>query len=102
MKTKLVLIACLFALISFNACKQKQQPAAGEKVNANKTLTLSVGGMECTGCENTITEAVSPLEGVKKVTATFKDSTVVVEIDSTVVSLDKIKEAIENEGYTLH
>ncbi len=72
-------------------------PAA--TVVANKTMTLAVEGMTCTGCENTIQETVTKLAGVANVKASHLDSTAVVSFDSTQVSIAAIGDAITEAGY---
>ena len=66
---------------------------------ANKTVTLAVEGMTCTGCENTISEAVTKVAGVSTVKASHLDSTAVVSFDSTQTSISAIGDAITQAGY---
>lgn len=66
---------------------------------ANKTMTLAVEGMTCTGCENTIQETLTQLTGVSSVKASHLDSTAVVSFDSTQVSVAAIGDAITEAGY---
>ncbi len=63
-----------------------------------KTM-LKVEGMSCSHCENAIKKAVGALDGVSSVTVDLKGKTVTVEYDGTKVSLDKIKNEIEDQGY---
>lgn len=60
---------------------------------------LKVEGMSCSHCVNTVTKAVGGLEGVSNVEVDLDAKTVTVEYDDDKVSLDNIKEAIEDEGY---
>lgn len=66
---------------------------------ANKTVTLAVEGMTCTGCENTIQEAITKIAGVTSVKASHLDSTAVVSYDSTLTSLSAIGNAVTEAGY---
>lgn len=66
---------------------------------ANKTMTLAVEGMTCTGCENTLQETVTKLAGIATVKASHIDSTAVVSFDSTQVSIAAIGDAITEAGY---
>lgn len=63
-----------------------------------KELLLNVEGMHCGGCEKRIQNAVSDIEGVESVTASFEAGTVKVtlnkDIDEKVIS-----EAIEDIGF---
>jgi len=66
---------------------------------ANKTMTVAIEGMTCTGCENTIQEAITKIEGVTSVKASHLDSTAVVSFDSTQTSITVIGDAITEAGY---
>ena len=55
-------------------------------------MEFSVSGMSCGGCEGKITKALNEISGVKKVTASASDGTVIVKVkgvESQVIS-DKI------------
>ena len=55
-------------------------------------LEFSVSGMSCGGCEGKITKALNEIPGVKKVTSSASDGTVIVKVkgvESQVIS-DKI------------
>ncbi|GHU55468.1 copper chaperone CopZ [Clostridia bacterium] len=58
---------------------------------------INVEGMMCEHCVKAVTGAVSPLDGVAKVDVDLAAKTVTVEYDK--ISLEKIKEAIEEQGY---
>ena len=64
-----------------------------------KNVTLNVEGMSCSHCVNAVTKAVSALEGVSGVNVDLEGKTVTVDFDADQVSLESIKEAIEEEGY---
>ena len=66
---------------------------------ANKTVTLAIEGMTCTGCENTISEAVGKIAGVATIQASHLDSTAVVSYDSTLTTVSAIGAAITDAGY---
>lgn len=66
---------------------------------ANKTVTLAIEGMTCTGCENTIQEAVTKVPGVAEIKASHLDSTAVVSFDTTKTSISAIGDAINEAGY---
>ncbi len=56
-------------------------------------------GMSCSHCVNAVTKAVGGLDGVVTVDVKLEENTVTVEYDAGKVSLDSIKETIEEEGY---
>ena len=66
---------------------------------ANKTVTLAIEGMTCTGCENTIQEAVTKIDGVNSIKASHLDSTAVVSFDESKTSIAAIGDAINEAGY---
>jgi copper chaperone len=63
------------------------------------TITLHVQGMTCGHCKMAVTNALKELDGVKNVEVHLQDSTVDVDYDETKVSVEKLKEAIEEQGY---
>ncbi|WP_409272235.1 copper chaperone CopZ [Neobacillus sp. SCS-31] len=63
-----------------------------------KTL-LNVEGMSCGHCVKAVEGSVGALEGVERVLVDLKEKTVAVEYKGDAVSLDKIKETIEDQGY---
>lgn len=64
-----------------------------------KNAVLHVEGMSCSHCVNSIQKAVGALEGVSKVEVNLGDKTVSVEFTEDKVSLDTIKETIDDQGY---
>ncbi|MDQ0088999.1 copper chaperone [Paenibacillus anaericanus] len=62
-----------------------------------QNLVLSVKGMSCGHCVNSIEGALTIL-GVKN-RVDLKNNTVTVEFDENKLTLDRIKEAIEEQGY---
>jgi copper chaperone len=64
-----------------------------------QTVTLNVQGMSCGHCVKAIEGSVGQLEGVKQVNVKLDEAVVEVAFTESEVSLDKIKEAIEDQGY---
>lgn len=60
--------------------------------------TIKVEGMHCKSCELIITEAILEIEGVQRAEANSKNGLVQVSYKDGEM-LEKIKKAIENEGY---
>ncbi len=60
---------------------------------------LKVEGMSCSHCENAVKTAVGALLGVESVTVDLAGETVTTVFDSGAVSLNDIKNAIEDQGY---
>jgi copper chaperone len=63
------------------------------------SIVLKVEGMSCSHCENRVKKAVGGLDGVRSVSVSLEDKTVTVELDSSAVTEQQIKEAIEEQGY---
>ncbi|MGM0715049.1 copper chaperone CopZ [Brevibacillus parabrevis] len=63
------------------------------------TVTLNVQGMSCNHCVNSIEGALGKLEGVQSAKVSLADNQVTVTFEESTVSLDKVKETIEDQGY---
>ncbi|GAC90487.1 copper-ion-binding protein [Anoxybacillus flavithermus NBRC 109594] len=63
------------------------------------TITLQVQGMTCGHCKAAVKSALEQLDGVSRVEVHLQEGTVDVEYDETKVSVEKLKEAIEEQGY---
>jgi copper chaperone len=62
-------------------------------------MTLNVKGMSCGHCINSIEGSVGKLSGVTTVKVNLDSGTVSVEFNLNEVTLDKIKETIDDQGY---
>ncbi|MFJ5757982.1 copper chaperone CopZ [Neobacillus sp. NPDC093182] len=62
-------------------------------------VTLNVQGMSCDHCVKAVEGSVGELNGVSSVKVNLKANTVDVEYNNHEVSLDKIKETIDDQGY---
>lgn len=66
---------------------------------AKEVRTLHVEGMSCGHCENAVKKAVGALNGVGSVAVDLEEKTVMVEFDTEKVSVDTIRDTIEDQGY---
>jgi copper chaperone len=66
-----------------------------------ESASLTVTGMKCGGCENNVTTKLKSMGGVTSATASRQDQAVTVEFDSNKTSLNAIKQAITETGYTV-
>ncbi len=101
MKT-LFFIVLITAFMSGCAGKSSETDKTAQSATAtvaNKTVTLAIEGMTCSGCENTIQEAVTKIPGITGIKASHLDSTAVVSFDSTKTSVSAIGDAITEAGY---
>ncbi|HZG69916.1 MAG TPA: copper chaperone CopZ [Chondromyces sp.] len=62
-------------------------------------VLLNVGGMSCQHCVKAVEGSVGKLAGVDNVNVHLDKGQVDVKFDSNVVTLDKIKETIDDQGY---
>lgn len=62
-------------------------------------VTLKVNGMSCGHCVKAIEGSVGELTGVESVKVHLDAGNVDVEFNPSEVSLDKIKETIDDQGY---
>ncbi|CDZ23983.1 hypothetical protein CCDG5_0857 [[Clostridium] cellulosi] len=66
---------------------------------AKVTKVLNVNGMSCSHCVNAVKTAVGGLDGVDNVVVDLEGKTVTVEFDAEKLTVDDIKNAIEDQGY---
>lgn len=69
---------------------------------SKKTQHLRVEGMQCSGCEDIICDAVNALPGILNVKASYTRQTVDVSFDSEKIALPQIGQAIVDKGYLLN
>ncbi len=64
-----------------------------------KSITLDVTGMTCGHCEKAVNGALTELDGVQKVDVNLETGKVNVDYDEGKVTLEQMKEAVEDQGY---
>lgn len=64
-----------------------------------QNVTLNVQGMSCGHCVNSVEKSVGALTGVEQVKVNLTEGLVDVAFDESQVSLDQIKETIDDQGY---
>lgn len=64
-----------------------------------ENVTLSVKGMSCGHCVKAVEGSVGKLYGVNDVKVNLEAGTVAVDFNSAVISIDTIKETIDDQGY---
>ena len=62
-------------------------------------VTLNVEGMSCGHCVKAVESSVGALNGVSTVVVDLESKKVDVEFNQDEVTLDKIKETIDDQGY---
>lgn len=66
-----------------------------------ESIKLTVTGMKCGGCEANVKNKLGSMDGVLKVEASSKDNVVDVAFDASKTTLEAIKAAIVEVGYTV-
>ncbi|MDQ0255663.1 copper ion binding protein [Evansella vedderi] len=64
-----------------------------------KEVTLTVKGMTCGGCVQTVEKALANLPGVERALADFENAIVKVEFDEESTSVEQLKNTIQRAGY---
>lgn len=64
-----------------------------------ENITLNVAGMSCGHCVNAVEGSVGKLSGVQSVKVHLDAGKVDVAYNADKVSLEEIKETIDNQGY---
>ncbi len=95
-KSIATLIVIVFLAIS---CSGNKSKAVKDESLSPSLIEVSIKGMTCTGCEETIQTRVGGLEGVKSVKASFETGKAVIEYLPGVTDTVKIKEMITRSGY---
>jgi copper chaperone len=66
---------------------------------SKENVCLTVEGMSCIHCENSVKKAVGALDGVDSVSVDLAGKKVSVEFDPARVSVNAIAAAVEDQGY---
>lgn len=65
-----------------------------------QTAVLKVGGMTCGGCVRSVTRVLQSLNGVKQVEVSLELGEAKVVFDPRSTTLDQIRGAVADAGYT--
>ncbi|WP_274435987.1 heavy-metal-associated domain-containing protein [Alicyclobacillus sp. ALC3] len=63
------------------------------------TETITVKGMTCDGCVNSVTKALKGVSGVEKADVDLAGQKATVTFDDSKTNLAALKEAVEEAGY---
>lgn len=96
-------LAALFIVaLFFVSCGNRGNNPEKTVLELKPTLIeVSIGGMTCTGCEQTIQAGITKLDGIKSVKASHVTGNAMVEFFPGITDTVKIKEAITGTGYTV-
>ncbi|KUO95913.1 heavy-metal-associated domain-containing protein [Ferroacidibacillus organovorans] len=63
------------------------------------TATITVKGMTCGGCVNSVTKALTGVQGVQEAKVDLNGATATVTFDENKTSVASLKEAVDDAGY---
>ena len=63
------------------------------------TIVLNVPDISCEHCERTITNALTPISGVRTVNVDIPGKQVHVDYDDSRLSVDQMKDVLQEEDY---
>lgn len=66
-----------------------------------ESISLTVTGMKCGGCESSVSEKVGAIDGVISVKPMHKENRVDVEFDATKTSQEEIVQVITDAGFSV-
>ena len=104
MKIKNILIGLLFItnvslLASCSSADNKSEEVIFVKESDIVRKSIGVNGMTCVGCEVTLEDNISKINGVVSVKASHTDKEAIIEFDSTKTDLFTITKTIKESGY---
>jgi copper chaperone CopZ len=94
-------ILLVYILIAAACNSNNRKSGKPENQQEVSVIEVSIGGMMCLGCEQTIQNNVGKLEGIKSVKASFTTGNAMIEYFQGIVDTTKIREAIIGSGYTV-
>ena len=68
---------------------------AGRMIETN----LKIEGMHCAGCSTRLEKVLNNLEGVEIAKVSLEEKKATIKYDETKISLENIKESIEDAGF---
>jgi len=100
-KRRPIFLIVLFIALSVVSCGKSKKTADNPATMEKSLIEVSIGGMTCTGCEETIQARVGMLEGINSVKASYVTGKALVEYLPGITDTVKIKAAITGSGYTV-
>ncbi len=86
-------------LTSCNSSDKKPEKVILVKESDIVREKIGVNGMTCVGCEVTLEENISKIEGVVSVKASHTEKEAIIEFDSTKTDINTITKTIKESGY---
>ncbi|WP_320019936.1 cation transporter [Labilibaculum manganireducens] len=100
------ILIVVFAIAFLAACQSNTKKAESTKTETTQvvdyeTMELTVTGMTCTGCENTIKNGLKQIDGVVEVEASHTNNKVTIKVEKDKVTHEEIAQQIEAIGYNV-
>jgi len=95
---KYTILFILMTLVPW-ACKPSVPENQTQNPESLKKVEISIKGMTCTGCEETVSRGAMSLEGVTEATASFREGKAWITFDTVKVSPEQISASISKTGY---
>lgn len=104
MKFKNILIVILTVInvsvtTSCSSSNKKSEKVIVIKESDIVRKKIGVNGMTCVGCEVTLEDNISKIEGVVSVKASHTEKEAIIEFDSTKTNINTITKTIKESGY---
>ncbi|MFA9371136.1 MAG: cation transporter [Labilibaculum antarcticum] len=99
------ILIVVFAIGFLAACQSNTKKVSDDskaettQVVESETMELTVTGMTCTGCENTIKNGLQQIDGVLEVEASHTSGKVNVKVEKNKLKREEIEQQIETIGY---
>jgi len=94
-------ILFVYIVIAVSCSGNGKKTGKTEEKQEASFMEVSIGGMSCTGCEQTIQNNVGKLEGIRSVKASHTTGIAMIEYFRGIVDTNRIKEAINGSGYSV-
>jgi copper chaperone CopZ len=100
-KRQTIFLIGLFIVFVVVSCGKSKKSPDRDASMEKSLIEVSIGGMTCTGCEQTIQAGITKLEGIESVKASYVTGNALVEYFPGITDTVKIKNAITGSGYTV-
>lgn len=97
-KFTVLIIASAAVIVTSCGTKGKKEVKEVEGFEISR-IEVSISGMTCTGCEQTIQTSVAKIEGVVNVKAAFTNGKAIVDFNPAKADTAEIRAAISGSGY---
>ena len=97
-KISILLLVLVTLIVTSCGSRGNKELKKAEGVDLAR-IEVSVSGMSCTGCEQTIQSNVAKIEGVYNVKAAFTTGKAIVDFNPSVADTSEIRRAIVASGY---